>query len=425
MHRQQDDRSVLVPGIDAPSTVACLRSLRPRGVRTIVGSERETTPAAVSTYCDEFVPLPDPRTDLSGYGEALLSIASRPAVQTVIPVREEDIYVLAANREAFSEVVATPWPTIDRLRRVQDRVELFDAAEAAGVATPETALLSMWDGWDRETIIKPRYTVASPEYLGSNAGGAIGSTVYQTPGRQPDFATVLDRHGHEPLVQERIADPREYGFFALYDRGTAVATFQHCQHRGWEYCGGPSAYRESVSIPALERAGRDLLDELDWHGLAMVEFLRDPRDGTFKLMEINPRFWSSLPFSVRVGANFPAYYWQLATGEPIDPGEYAVGVGGHLLRGEVSYLHSILTAEYPTVDRPRFAEAVWDVVSSVVREPRFDYAVADDPVPFFRDGLNVATEWLAGLRRLRSGGERGSSESTEPAEETAPIGTTE
>ncbi|MFC4436782.1 MULTISPECIES: carboxylate--amine ligase [Natrialbaceae] len=396
MHKPRDDAAVFVPGIDAPSTVACLRSLRPRGVRTIVGGETTTTPAAFSRYCDEFVQLPDPGDDLLAYGDALLSIAERSDVRTIIPVREEDVYSLARNRKAFAAEVATPWPTFETLRRVQDRVELFEAAEAAGVAAPETALLDEWDDWGRQTIVKPRYTVAAPEYLGSAFDrGEIGSTNYQTPGEPPNEAACVEKRGHVPLVQELVPDSREYGFFALYDRGDPVATFQHCQRRGWEYCGGPSAYRESVYIPELEEAGRSLLDELEWHGLAMVEFLRDPETEEFKLMEINPRFWSSLPFSVQTGADFPFYYWQLAMDEPI-PGKptYRTGLGGHLLRGELSYIHSVLTKEFPLVERPPLGAAVRDVAVSLVRQPRFDYAVPDDPVPFVRDSWNVLQEWV-------------------------------
>ncbi|SEW22112.1 carboxylate--amine ligase [Natrinema salifodinae] len=396
MQRYRDDVSVVVPGIDAPSTVACLRSLRPRGVRTIVGSESRSTPAASSTYRDEFVSLPDPTTDLSAYGDALLSLAERSDVETIIPVREEDIYVLSDRKDAFADEIATPWPNFDTLRRVQDRVELFEAADAAGVAAPETTLLNEWDEWDREAIVKPRYTVAASAYLGRRADDAeIGSTEYQRPGTRPDPQAEIAKRGHVPLVQERIPDSREFGFFALYDHGDPVATFQHCQRRGWKYCGGPSAYRESVHIPELETAGRALLDELEWHGLAMVEFLRDPADDEFKLMEINPRFWSSLPFSVRTGADFPYYYWQLATDEPISSEPtYEVGMGGHLLRGELSYLHSVATEEYPLVERPSLSSAAREVATSLVRQPRFDYAVTDDPVPFFQDGVNLVRAWL-------------------------------
>jgi predicted ATP-grasp superfamily ATP-dependent carboligase len=48
-----------------------------------------------------------------------------------------------------------------------------------------------------------------------------------------------------------------------------------------------------------------LLKELQWAGVADVEFMIDPRDGTPKLMEINPRFWSSLYLALECGVDFP------------------------------------------------------------------------------------------------------------------------
>ena len=389
--------SVIVPGITAPSTVACIRSLNPRGVETIVGSEDRTTPASVSSYCDRFITLPDPRRDLETYGETLLALAARPNVETIIPVREEDVYALSVNKADFAEEIGTPFPDFDTLRRVQDRVELFAAAEAAGVGAPDTRLLNEWDDWDREMIIKPRYTVAAPEYLGADADlSDIGSTVYHEPGTPPAVESMLNDWGHVPLAQAYVPDSREYGFFALYDHGEPVATFQHCQKRGYKYSGGPSSYRESVDIPELEAAGLALLDELEWHGLAMVEFLRDPETGEFKLMEINPRFWSSLPFTVRAGVDFPLYYWQLATGEPVTANSsYKVDIGGHLLRGEACHLHSVLADDFPLVERPAFTTALADVATSIVSEPRFDYAVADDYWPFLRDGVTFVKSALA------------------------------
>ena len=172
MHRYDDDAGVLVPGIDAPSTVACLRSLRPRGIHTVVASESTTTPASRSTYCDDFVAVPDPADDLAAYGDALLELANRSDVRTIVPVREEDVYVLADRKSEFAEHVETNWPDFETLRRVQDRVELFAAADAADVAVPETALLDQWTDWQQETIVKPRYTVAAPAYLGPDADEA-------------------------------------------------------------------------------------------------------------------------------------------------------------------------------------------------------------------------------------------------------------
>ena len=387
-----DHGAAVVPAIDAPSSVASLRSLARQGVQTIVVSDSATAPAVSSTFCDEAVPVTSPTDDLLAYKDALVGLAMRESVDTIVPVREEDVYVLARYREEFAEHVETPWPTMERLASVQDRVTLFDAAASAGVAAPETHLLSDHLDPDREWIVKSRYSILTDRYVDAPPDHCVAppSTTYLAPGVPPDVETLRAEMGHDPLVQEYVRTPHEYGFFALYDRGDPVATFQHRQCRGYSYAGGPSAFRESVDIPALEEAGLALLDELNWHGLAMVEFLRDGGTGEFKLMEINPRFWSSLPFSVQTGADFPYYYWQLATdGCARNTDGWEVGIGGHLLRGELLYLHSILFDDVELVDKPPLPTAIRDVVGSLVTQRRFDYLRADDPWPFLRDMRNA------------------------------------
>lgn len=396
------DAAIVVPVINVASSVACLRSLGRRNVRTIGISEQDSPPGFHSKYCDETRTVPDPAENLTGYAEALLSLAARRDVQTIIPVREEDIFVLAKHRQEFTEHVEAPWPSLDTLAMTQDRVQLFDAAAAAGVATPETKQFAEWTDWERDVVLKPRYTVQVPEYTGTghDTEQPVDTTSYIESGYQPDRATVLAEMGHEPLVQEYVPGTDEYGFFALYDHGEAVATFQHRQRRGWKYCGGPSAYRESIANPELDAAGRRLLDHLDWHGLAMVEFLWDEESETFELMEVNPRIWSSLPFTIQAGVDFPHLYWSLANGRrPETPPEYEVGVGGHLLRGELLYLHSILTEDYPLVERPSLVRSVLAIGASMARHSRFDMLSTDDPRPFIQEMRSMVTELANGFWR--------------------------
>ena len=402
----QTDSAAVIPAIDTASSTAAIRSLAKRGIRTVVVSEHDDPPGFHSKYCDEAVSVPDPNTDLAGYAQAFRTLACRPDVAAILPFREADVFALAREKDVFSEHVGTPFPSLSTLQRVQDRIKLRDSARTAGVAMPRTDTIDSWKRWDEPCIIKPRYTMHAPEYDGrfDETTPEQASTTYVPEDVQPDPRSVTAEMGHPPLVQEYVPTTDEYGFFALYDHGEAVATFQHRQLRGWKYVGGPSAYRESVSIPALERAGTALLDELDWHGVAMVEFLRDPHTDEFKLMEINPRFWSSLPFTVQAGVDFPALYWTQAltedqtvptpqptlrtSGGTVRMPEYDVGIGGHLLWGEVLHLHSILAEEYPLVEKPSFLGTLRDVGVSLVREPRFDYLSRDDPRPFVHDLRN-------------------------------------
>ncbi|WP_135854089.1 carboxylate--amine ligase [Halorussus salinus] len=423
---------VVVPAITHPSSLACVRSLGRRGIETTLVSEEPSAEAFRSRYCDESVVVPSPSRDALGYKDALLDLARRSRVRTVLPVREKDVYLLAKYRDEFAEWVGTPWPDFETLRTVQDRIRLYDAAHEVGVATPETHLLTDCTDWSRPWILKGRYSVLptdgeasaldgrAPETGGESHGLARPPTTRYLPaGERPDVTRAVNEMYHVPIVQAFLPATDEYGFFALYDEGEQVASFQHRQIRGVHYSGGASAYRESVEIPELERLGTRLLDHLDWHGAAMVEFLRDPETGEFSLMEINPRFWSSLPFTVQAGADFPYYAWLLATGatDRIDC-DYEVGTAGHLLSGEASHLLSLLADDTALVERPSFARTAADVATSLVRHPRFDYLDATDPLPF----ATYAGRRLVGLAdRLAGRDESGGSEAeAEPASSDQP-----
>lgn len=391
------ERSVVIAASAAPSTVACLRSLGSRGIRTVVVAEKETAAALRSKYCDEVVPVPSPHEDLVAYKEALLSLAMRPDVLTIIPVREEDVYVLSKYKSEFAEHVSTPWPALETLTNVQDRERLFEVAKDAGVPIPRTQLLDASADWNQQWIVKSRYSILVNDYIDTYPLEKCVSppgTRYLAQNVKPNVESLEAEMHHTPLLQEYISTSEEYGFFALYDHGECVASFQHRQIRGYTYAGGASAFRESVNIPELEETGRTLLDHLDWHGLAMVEFLRDDATDEFKLMEINPRFWSSLPFSVQAGADFPHYYWLLADGRHDEIScEYETGIAGHLLRGELLYLRSVLTDEIEIVDKPPILNAIQAVLQSTWAHPRFDYLNMDDPKPFLRDMLNMYEEY--------------------------------
>ncbi|ELY54753.1 carboxylate--amine ligase [Natronolimnohabitans innermongolicus] len=393
--------SVVVPAVPVPSTESCLRSLSAAGVRTIVVSDDRTAPSFASAYCDEAVLVPDPETALEGYAEALLALARREDVRTIVPVREEDAFVLSRYREEFAEHVATPWPDPESLRSVHDRVRLAEAAERAGVPVPETRPLSTVDDWDSDSIVKTRYNLLVDEYVDgvpSNRVERNKTVEHVSAGSDPDVDALRESFGHDPIAQEFVPIDEEYMIGALYDHGEAVATFQHRQLRGSSYTGGGGVYREATAIPELEDAAVALLDELEWHGLACIEYMRHPETGEFYLCEINPRMWTSLAANVRMGADFPAYYWQLATdrADEIDD-SYDVGAGSHYVKGELLYLSSLFRKDSDLVDRPSLPETLREMAASWYRHPTSDTFQRDDPWPFVQSYLMALDRASASL----------------------------
>ncbi|WP_225316452.1 MULTISPECIES: carboxylate--amine ligase [Haloferax] len=372
---------------------ATTRSLGENGIYTIVASEHDHTPVESSRYCDEVVRVPAPADDLVAYKDALVGIAARPDVKTVIPARVEDGYVLSKYYDEFDKYVDMVVQPFELLQTTHDRIRLFEVAEAAGVPIPRTRLLSDVDEFDAPAIIKSRFNMLVADYLDGydpSEYDIIKGITHVTPGDTVDREEIVQEMKHDPIVQDYIPSAGKYMFAALYDHGEALATFQHLQIRGNSYTGGGGVYRSSVYIPELEEVGRRLLDHMNWHGLACIEYIKDAETGEFKPIEINPRIWQSLPSTVRAGADFPYYYWLQATGQKdrIEQG-YDLGVGTHYLWGEIGYLRSVVKDDSPFVQRPSLTSTVAEVATSVLREPHFDILHLDDPMPFVHYVLHV------------------------------------
>jgi predicted ATP-grasp superfamily ATP-dependent carboligase len=122
---------------------------------------------------------------------------------------------------------------------------------------------------------------------------------------------IFLQQGEYPLIQEYIPGIG-YGFFGLFNKGEMRAFFMHKRIREYPITGGPSTCAESVYEPKLLQYGEKLLKALNWHGVAMVEFRKDIKDGEYKLMEINPKFWGSLDLAISSGVDFPYLLYKMA-----------------------------------------------------------------------------------------------------------------
>jgi predicted ATP-grasp superfamily ATP-dependent carboligase len=70
-------------------------------------------------------------------------------------------------------------------------------------------------------------------------------------------------------------------------------------------CGKGTTFAESVYIQELEEYGCIFLKEINYYGLSEVEFKKDPRDGNYKLLEMNARTWLWHSLAIRCGVDFP------------------------------------------------------------------------------------------------------------------------
>ncbi|MGH7279795.1 MAG: ATP-grasp domain-containing protein, partial [Candidatus Rokuibacteriota bacterium] len=119
-----------------------------------------------------------------------------------------------------------------------------------------------------------------------------------------------------------------------------------------------------------------LLEALRWRGVAMVEFRRDRRTREYRLLEINPRFWGSLPLALHCGLDFPVYQAQLALGRaPSPPPSYPVGRKMRFLLPDLATVARSCRAARSVAPALPF---VRDLLDLGIRDGLFEL---DDPLP--------------------------------------------
>jgi predicted ATP-grasp superfamily ATP-dependent carboligase len=333
-------KTILVTDGDSRAALAVTRSLGRRGHRVIVGERRRPSLSHASRYCALAVEYPDPVHDEGAFVDALVALVEEHQVDVVLPVADITTALVTAHRERFGGRAKVPYADADVVSLASDKWHVLETARQCGTPIPASWSIArpgapLPKGLPFPVVIKPhRSRVRTPDgWLSCTVGYA-----HDVPSLRRELA---QRHPAQyPLIlQERITGPG-VGLFACYDGGRATALFSHRRLREKPPWGGVSVLAESVALePDLVEAGTRLLDALGWHGIAMVEFKRDLRDGQPKLMEINARFWGSLQLAVDAGIDFPNILVDAALGHaPATPTAYRAGVRSRWFWGDLDAL---------------------------------------------------------------------------------------
>lgn len=326
---------------DTRAALAVVRSLARRGIQVTVAAPSLNSLAGASRHAHRRLVLPDPMTHPRRLAEELVALAVREPGMVWIPVADPSLVVVDEIRAQLPGV-HIPIPPSGALARAWDKSHLPEVAKTAGFLVPRTWLPSNAAGvralaaeLPYPVVLKPRQSRWRGPY------GFVAGTVDYVRARDDLLPAWEAMHASipAPLIQERVTGTG-MGLFLLADHGRVLARFAHRRLREKPPSGGVSVLCESIPVPAdlAVRADR-LMKALDWHGVCMIEFKIDARDGRPWLIEINPRFWGSLELAVAAGVDFPWLLFQLALGHPAQgPSSYRVGVRSRWELGDLDHL---------------------------------------------------------------------------------------
>jgi len=118
--------------------------------------------------------------------------------------------------------------------------------------------------------------------------------------------------GARVMVQEIVpgGDDHIYlGGVCIGNDDLPLALFTGRKLRQFPPMFGSASLAESVDVPEIARMSADLLQKLKFRGICGTEYKLDPRDGQFKMMEINlrPVLWFSLVEACGVDVIYATY----------------------------------------------------------------------------------------------------------------------
>ena len=245
--------------------------------------------------------------------------------QTPVLFYDEDRYVLLVSRERarlqqhFRFVV----PASALVEDLVDKSRFQILAERLHLPVPPGRLLDARKDpapldLDFPLALKP--TVRREDRWSAIAGGAKALRVESAEGLRELWPRLAEA-GVVVLVQQLIAGPEtQVESYHVYvdERGDTVAEFTGRKVRTWPQEYGFSTALVTTETSDVRALGRDVTARLELHGVAKLDFKRDPQGRLF-LLEVNPRFnlWHHL--GARAGVNIPALVYADLVGEPRRP----------------------------------------------------------------------------------------------------------
>ena len=402
---------VLVLGSDTRVVLPVIRSLGRRGIEVHVGWCSCGEPALSSRYVHSTHDLPQLAD--RDWKPSLRALMRRQEFQLVIPVMEDAVLALQSNRREFEELAPLYLLPDAVFDVVFDKLRTHELAMALGVPVARCTHVSCADVSHEQlealpipAVIKPRSSVRS-----IGMGGKICVQVIDDRQNLAERFVDIAERTPDVLVQEFFPG-RGVGVEILAEGGNILYAFQH--ERLHETRGYGSTYRMSVPLKSeLLSATTRLINELNYTGVGMFEFRVNPNTGEWIFVEINGRFWGSLPLAVASGADFPFFLYQmLCEGRRVFPRDYRVGVRCRNLSYDVAWFWRSVSGWQPgirppddgllgwAVNRVSGVELLGELLRTLGCRDRIDTFSLDDPLPCATEALQLIRKGFRRISRL-------------------------
>jgi predicted ATP-grasp superfamily ATP-dependent carboligase len=316
---------VLVFGDDMRIFLTISRALGRSGKRVHAVPFAANAPALKSRYIHQVHLVPDYALKPDEWRKAVSALLSQYEFDLIIPCTDPSIIAIDAQRDIFEgKNIAIPqrnmWDVFfDKQMTHELCAELDIPVSPAKTLDDNDTARSLVERFGLPLVIKPRRSYWSDTLDVRDKVEIIGD--------ENHLNTVLNKLADKKrFLAEAYFDGAGTGISLVASKGEILQAFQHRRLR--EGKGGCSSYRISEDLhPQMLEACRKIIARTNYDGVCMFELRHDQTSGNWILLEINSRFWGSMPLPISLGIDFPNLLYDLIVlGKKHDKINYKVGM---------------------------------------------------------------------------------------------------
>lgn len=304
MHNQKKGALIIEGHVQGLSNT---RSLGEMGVPVYV-VDKNNCIARYSKYCKKFFRCPDYKSD--ELADFLMELAEKENLSgwVLIPSNDHAVYTLSKHKQRLEQYYKIITPGLEVIDKIYDKVALLQMAQSLSLPIPRTHCFEsveekMPEGFSFPVITKGRHGLTFYKALGRKVFLAHDEAELRK--QLQVIAARYELAG--TFTQELIPDSgknKTISFTAFCENGEVKTHWMGVKLREHPLRFGTATFARSIYVEACLQQSIPLLHKLGYTGVCEVEYLQDPRDGCYKLIEINPRTWLWVGLAKACGVDY-------------------------------------------------------------------------------------------------------------------------
>jgi len=266
-----------------------------------------------SKYCKDFFICPE--YDSSELSDFLIALAKQEEIQgwLLLPSNDHAVINISKNKEKLERYYKVITPEIGIIDRICNKEVLLKLALENQISIPDSKFhndlnINRW-GLKFPVITKGKKGLSFYKKIGSKA------LLSNNKKELIDNLELLKKFDllHDTFTQSIILDDgknKTQSFAAFCVDGNIKTWWVGEKIREHPIKFGTATFSRSIHNETLQKLSTPLIKALRYTGVCEIEYLKDPVDNEYKLIEINPRTWLWVGLAIECGVNFPVYIYK-------------------------------------------------------------------------------------------------------------------